>query len=51
MAHPNFKLPNGRCRICGDELTNVVRPKNGKRAFCRHKRNKKCPTKGTGEPM
>jgi hypothetical protein len=51
MAHPNFKRPDGRCRICGDKLSKTVRPKNGKRAFCRHRTNKNCPTNGTGEPM
>jgi hypothetical protein len=51
MAHPNDTTPDGRCKVCGDRLTKVIRKKKGKRAFRRHLTNPSCETKGRGEAM
>jgi hypothetical protein len=51
MAHPNDKLPDGTCRVCGDRLSRVIRKRKGKQTFRRHLSNPDCETKGEGEPI
>lgn len=51
MAHPSDARPDGRCKVCGDRLSVVIKKKKGKLEFRKHLENPTCSTKGRGEPI